>query len=372
MSRLRLLLLAEQLRRSPPGGIGTYVLGLLQGLAALGPGSAPDLTLTASRPPGGRHSEDPLAALGHPVRVSRLPGPLLTRAWDHGLIRGGTGYDVVHAPSLATLEAGGAALVVTVHDLLWRRVPEAYPRRGVRWHEAALGRALRRADRFVVPAQVVADDLVAAGAPPESVTVIPMGCDHLPPPDHRAAAAHLAALGVSGPFLLSVGTVEPRKNLHRLVEAYGAVRDALPEPWPLVMVGPSGWGAQVQPQAGVVEAGIVSSAELAGLYASARLLAYVPLIEGFGLPPVEAMGLGTPVVSSPLPSTEGAAYEVDPEDVASIAAGLLRVATDDEARAVLVQRGTERSVELSWESIARRHVELWEQARAHAVPGSAP
>jgi len=372
VSRLRLLLLAEQLRRSASGGIGTYVIGLLQGLAALGPEVAPDLTLTASRPPGGGHGADPLAALGHPLRVSRLPGPLLTRAWDHGLVRGGGRYDVIHAPSLATPEVRGPALVVTVHDLLWRRIPEAYPRHGRRWHEAALGRALRRADRFVVPAQAVADDLVAAGAPSGAVTVIPMGSDHLPPPDHRAAAAHLAALGVSGPFLLSVGTVEPRKNLQRLVEAYGAVRDALPEPWPLVMVGPSGWGADVRPQAGVVEAGVVTSAELAGLYASARLLAYVPLIEGFGIPPVEAMGLGAPVVSSPLPSTDGAAFEVDPEDVASIAAGLLRVATDEEVRADLVRRGTERSAALSWESIARRHVDLWERTRAHSVPGGSP
>ncbi len=98
----------------------------------------------------------------------------------------------------------------------------------------------------------------------------------------------------------------------------------------------------------------------------------MPLIEGFGLPPVEAMALGTPVVSSPLPSTEGAAFEVDPGDVASIAQGLLRVATDEAARAVLVQRGIERSAALSWESIARRHVELWEQLRTHSVRGGAP
>ena len=166
----------------------------------------------------------------------------------------------------------------------------------------------------------------------ESITVIPMGSDHLPPPDIGGAAAHLASLGVHGPFLLSVGTLEPRKNLRRLVEAYESIRDELPEPWPLVMVGPSGWGEQVPPGPGVVHAGSVSAGELSGLYASARLLAYVPLIEGFGLPPVEAMSVGTPVVASPLPSTGGAAREVDPNDTASIAAGLLDVATDEPVR----------------------------------------
>ncbi len=360
MSRLRVLLLAEQLRRSAAGGIGTYVRGLLQGLddlARTDPGAAPGLTLTASRPPAGE--PDPLAELGHDLRTSVLPGPLLTRAWDHGLVRAPSDMDLVHAVSLATLEPGRSPLVVTVHDLLWRRVPDAYPARGRRWHEAALRRALRRADHFIVPADVVADDLVDAGASRRDITTVPMGSDHLPPPDAAAAAAHLARLGVEGPFLLSVGTLEPRKNLQRLVEAYGTIRDALPEPWPLVMVGPSGWGEQVAPTTGVVHAGSVSSEELAGLYAASRLLAYVPLIEGFGLPPVEAMSVGTPVVASPLPSTGGAAFEVDPNRTDSIAAGLLEVATDEATRDELIRRGTARSAELTWSSIAGRHRDVW-------------
>ncbi len=367
MSRLRVLLLVEQLRRSAAGGIGTYVLGLLQGIAELavtGDGGAhddaPELTLMASRPPRGE-PVDPLARLGHDLRTSTLPGPLMTRAWDHGLLRAPTGIDVVHAVSLASLEPGPVPMVVTVHDLLWRRVPDAYPARGRRWHEAALTRALRRADHFVVPADVVAADLEEAGASPDSITVIPMGSDHLPPPDIGGAAAHLATLGVHGPFLLCVGTVEPRKNLRRLVEAYESIRDDLPEPWPLVMVGPPGWGEQLTPGPGVVHAGTVSAAELSGLYASARLLAYVPLIEGFGLPPVEAMSVGTPVVASRLPSTGGAALEVDPDDTAAIAAGLYTVATDEPTRSELIRLGSIRAAELSWASIARRHLEVWDR-----------
>ncbi len=173
------------------------------------------------------------------------------------------------------------------------------------------------------------EDLQQAGAPGDAITVIPMGSDHLPPPDLEAASTLLSRLGVHGPFLLSVGTLEPRKNQARLIAAYERVRGLLPEPWPLVMVGPSGWGKQVRPEAGVVLAGLVSPAELSALYAMTRLLAYVPLIEGFGIPPVEAMAFGAPVVASPLPSTAGAAFEVDPHDVESIAEGLLRVATDD-------------------------------------------
>jgi len=286
--RLRALVVVEQLRLRSPGGIGTYARGLLQGLGELGDGT-PELELLASRPPG---RPDPLEALGHPVRASVFPGPVLTRLWDRGVLSAPSGFDVVQAVSLATLETGGTPLVSTVLDLLWRRLPEAYPDRGRAWHEAALHRSLRRAERWIVPADVVAHDLIDAGAPEAGVTVIPLGSDHLPPPDDAAGAALLARLGVDGPFLLSVGTLEPRKNLPRLLDAYRRVRGELPEPWPLVMVGPTGWGEQLPAQDGVVCTGLVAPAELSSLYARARLLAYVPLIEGFGLPPVEAMVVG--------------------------------------------------------------------------------
>jgi glycosyltransferase involved in cell wall biosynthesis len=362
MTGMRMLMMVEQLRRPASGGIGTYIRGLLQGLEDLGASERPDVTLVASRSTSDQRRPDPLTGLGYAVRAYPVPGPLLTRAWDSGLLRGSRGFDVVQATSLSTLEPGRAALVTTVHDLLWRRVPEAYPARGRMWHEAALRRALRRSDRFIVPADVVAVDLVEAGAPADSVHVIPMGSDHLPPPDEAAASRLLSTMGVDGPFLLSVGTLEPRKNLPRLVDAYERVRSSLPEPWPLVLVGPSGWGARVKPATGVVLTGMVTPPELSALYAMARLLAYVPLEEGFGLPPVEAMALGTPVVASPLPSTAGAAFEVDPLDTDSIAGGLLTVATDEQQRDRLRHLGRERTGQLHWSGIARQHLSVWELA----------
>ncbi|MGA8725732.1 MAG: glycosyltransferase family 1 protein, partial [Acidimicrobiales bacterium] len=362
-ARMRLLVVAEQLRRPAPGGIGTYARGLLKGIAGLDEGDRPEVELLASRPPGGTHRADPLVELGRPVRTSALPGVVLTRAWDHGLLRAPSDADVVHAVSLSTLVTRRAPLVVTVHDLLWRTLPDAYPARGRQWHESALRRALARADRFVVPSDEVALELSAEGAPREVVSVIPMGSDHLPPPDHTAAAARLARLGVRGPFLLSVGTLEPRKNQVRLLQAYSDIRSRLPDGWSLVLVGPEGWGDRITPPPGVVLAGTVPAAELAALYSRARLLAYVPLVEGFGLPPVEAMALGAPVVASPLPSTVGAAFEVDPCDVDSIGEGILRVAVDDELRADLVRRGKDRTSGLTWSSIARSHLAVWRAAR---------
>jgi glycosyltransferase involved in cell wall biosynthesis len=351
------LLVAEQLRRQVPGGIGTYVRGLASGLEALDGG--PDVTLWASRHGGG---DDPIAALGR-VRTSSMPSKLLTRAWDVGLGGAPEGYDVVHATSLAVPPGRGTPVSVLVHDVAFRHVPEAYPRRGLRWHEAALQRAIERARVLAAPSDDTADDLVAAGAPAERVRVFtdPYGCDHLPSADAEATAALLQRLRIDGEYLLTVSTLEPRKNLRRLVAAYRAARPRLPEPWPLMVVGPSGWGEELAPEPGVVLAGMVPAPVLAGLYGRARLLAYVPLMEGFGLPAVEAMYACAPVVASPMPSTGGAAFEVSPTDTDGIADALVEVAGQEGVRSRLVTAGVLRSSELTWAAAAKRHVELWSE-----------
>jgi alpha-1,3-rhamnosyl/mannosyltransferase len=178
----------------------------------------------------------------------------------------------------------------------------------------------------------------------------------------------LDRLGVREGFLLTVGTLQPRKNLRRLLEAYDRARPSLAEPWPLVVVGTAGWG-EALPAAdvphGVLLAGEVRGAELAGLYRLARCLAFVPLVEGFGLPPVEAMRECTPVVASAVPSVAGtgAALEVDPLDVTAIAAALVKASSDERVRAELVTAGIELTAGLTWEAAARRHVELWQAMR---------
>lgn len=381
----RVLVVVEQLRRRVPGGIGRYTVGLLEGLRAQAggradaeqPSLAESVTLYASRAAGA--TPDPLARFGFEVQTSRLPGRLLTRAWDHGLGAVPPGHQVVHAVSLAVPplpsgKGGRPALCVAVHDLAWRRYPEATTPRGRRWHEAALRRALDRADAVVVPSVQVADELSAAtpGGPP--VTVIRWGADHLPPADGRRTTDLLAGQGVEGPYVLSVGTLEPRKNLGRLVDAYRRAVPSLPEPWPLLVAGPRGWGegvpgASPEGPGRVVRLGPVDDEVLAGLYAGARLFAYVPLAEGYGFPPVEAMAAGAPVVAgagvpSVLPDTPGpsepAALVVDPEDVDAMAEAIVVVATDEERRRELVRRGRELVAARTWSSVAGHHRRLWD------------
>jgi glycosyltransferase involved in cell wall biosynthesis len=331
---VRVLVVAQQLRRAAPGGIGTYLGALVSAVS-----DHVDVTLFGDR--------------------SRLPGPVLTRAWDRGLLRAPGGFDIVHAPALATpVPRDDTPLVVALHDLAWREVPEAFPARGRRWHEQALQRAVRRGAHFAVPTAAT------AAAVPQAHVLDPMyGCDHLPPADHAGARALLDRLGVRSPYLLTVGTLEPRKNLPRLVEAFIRARPLLPEPWPLVVVGFPGWGPSLSPQPGVVPAGSVPGAVLAALYSGARCVAYVPLLEGWGLPAVEAMAACVPVVASPMPSTGAAALEVDPLDPAAIAEALVVAAGDDRRRAELVTAGLLRAAELTWAAAGRAHVELWKSLR---------
>jgi glycosyltransferase involved in cell wall biosynthesis len=375
-STVSVLLAVEQLRRRVPGGIGAYARGLLGGLAvAATEGDGVEVALLASRAPGG--AADPLAALGRPLHTSRLPSRLLTRAWDHGLSRAPAGYDIVHSVSLASPQLRHSSperLVVTVHDVAWHRHPEATTRRGARWHESVLQRADRSGAALVVPSRLVAADLSAMGIAESRLTVVSSGADHLPPPDPGATDELLGRLGIAGDFLLTVGTLEPRKNVDRLVQAFALVRDSLPGPWPLVIVGPSGWGPEpAEPVAAdhVVFTGPVSDVVLSELYQRARAFAYVPLTEGYGLPPLEAMRVGVPtVVSDEVPSVHdlgavepASARIVDPHDLDDIARGLFAVLLDDVLREQLARRGAAYASARTWRAAARAHIDLWRSLR---------
>lgn len=348
-------IVVEQLRRRVPGGIGTYTRGLLDGLSLLGH-RGPGVSLVASG--HWARGVDPLRRWGFPVRTLPLPGPVTTRLWDRGVgvprLRG-----LTHATSFAHPPTEGP-LSVMIHDLAFREVPEAFPERGRQWHERRLQHSLRSAERFVVPTTRTADALVGAGAPSARVVVIEEGADHLPPADRAGAARLLADAGINDRFVLTVGTIEPRKNLARLFEAYA--RSGLADTgWSLAVVGADGWGdAPGAIPTGVRLLGAPSDEVLSGLYAEAEAFVYVPLVEGFGLPPVEAMGAGTAVIASTeVPSVGSAAHRVDPADTDAIAAALSLV-PDESFRSELVARGLQHVLGMTWQRCAAAHVELWE------------
>jgi glycosyltransferase involved in cell wall biosynthesis len=354
------LLIIDQLRHAVPGGIGTYVRGLLQGLDELvtaGELSRSTVQLYASRAP----RPDPLSELGFSLSSSRLSSAVLSRAWRVGALPVGVSGGLVHALSLQ-VPPSRAALVVTVHDLAWREVPEAYSAHGRRWHEHQLGVVREQAAGVVVPDVTVADQLIAAGLARTRIEVIEHGSDHLAPADERACEELLAALEVTGSFFLSVGTLEPRKNLTRLMAGYERARSRLKEAPALLIVGPRGWGGGLgMPVQGVKLAGAVSPGVLAALYRRARLLAYVPLREGYGLPVAEAMRAGLPVLASPVPAAAKGALVVDPLDVAAISDGLVALETTPALRSQLIGEASELSSARTWRRSASAHLELWRE-----------
>ena len=261
-----------------------------------------------------------------------------------GLRRRGHGADVLHCTTFRGPASASVPVVVTVHDLAVLRYPETFPR----WHRlygrAGLRRVLQRAAAVVAVSELTKGEVVdLAGVPPERIRVVSNGVDPVFSPLPTVSR---------GAYVLAVGTLEPRKNLARAVEA---ARLAGVE---LRVVGARGWGGVDVPG----WLGEVPDSELASLYRGARCVLYPSLYEGFGLPVLEAMACGTPVVTSRGTAMEeiagGAAVLVDPLDAQAIADG---IADAERRHDELVALGLARSRAFTWESAADEIERLWRE-----------
>ena len=258
--------------------------------------------------------------------------------------RGAAGLDLLHCTTFRAPLRPRMPLVVTVHDAGVLRHPEAFPR----WHRttgaAALRSAVGVADAVVAVSDFTRDELVELLAvPAERIRVVPNGVEPV-------FTAHGAA--AAGDYVVAVGTLEPRKNLARVV---AGARLAGVE---LRIAGMAGWGA-VRVDGWVGEP---TDEALATLYRGARCLVYPSLYEGFGIPVLEAMACGTPVVTSRGGATEeiagGAAVLVDPHDPASIAAGIEEASA---RRSELVPLGLARAASFRWDAVADAVETLWRE-----------
>lgn len=352
----------DQLWFEAPGGIGTYVKELLWELLRQGVDLVP-FSSKWRRPP----MIAPLTTDG------RFPGVelpvsirLLYPAWNYlrrpSLPRELARADIVHATNPAAIPPvrSHQRLVVTVHDLTFERFPELYPKRWLALYRRGLKVAAAEAAAIVVPSVHVRDELVATGVDRARLHVTPLASGMREP--DAAARLDRDDHGITPPYVLAVGTVEPRKNLPRLVRAYRRLA-AEGFPHALVILGPEGWGStELQREIdrggpGRIMRSELSDDELAAAYADADAVAYVSLYEGFGLPVLEAMSMGAAVVASDtsaIPEVAGdAALLVDPTDEDAVAAALRRLLQEPDLREDLSRRGRERAAAFSWEATAR-------------------
>jgi glycosyltransferase involved in cell wall biosynthesis len=373
MVGLRVALHAGQLDQPVPGGIGRYVEGLLRHL--------PEAGVTVERFGGGRWLYDSWHRFRRPV--VRVPG------------------DLVHAPSLGIPPAGRRPLVVTIHDLAFQTHPECYPPRGLAFHERGLAIARAEAAAVVVPSEATAAELRDAGFEPERIHVAHHGIDigalsplQTPGPDFPAAslnpmqAMHPHWQPSQGPlgtpvsaggdhdtpvlgleprsYILFVGTVEPRKGIDVLLAAHTALRGTHPD-LRLVIAGPPGWGATPMLDGpGVVAPGRIDEVTLDALYRGAAALAVPSRAEGFGLPALEAMARGCPVVASDagaLPEVVGeGGLLVKPGDADALAGALDKLLTDPALAASLGAAGHRRAATFTWSACTAAHVAAYEAA----------
>ncbi len=356
------------------GGVGRYVDGLIEALDAAGA----DLALVCQRADAERyarvapHSEvvPGPAAISH--RAARL-------AWEQTAIAKlaeQVGADVVHSPHYTMPLRAGRPVVVTIHDLTFFTEPSMHSAVKGTFFRSATRTALRRAARVIVPSKATRDELVRVlDADATEVDVAYHGVDskafRIPTTEEKARVSARLGLGESF-YLAFLGTLEPRKNVPALVRGWVRAVADREDPPALVLAGGSGWDDEVDTAVAavpghltVLRPGYLRYADLPGFLGGASLVAYPSFGEGFGLPVLEAMACGAPVLTTPrlsLPEVGGDAVAYTEPDADAIAHNIASLLDDPERRDALAAAGHKRSAEFTWAASAEAHLASYELA----------
>lgn len=369
---MKVALHVDQLFLTVPGGVGTYIRNLVPALARRDPSL--EVTLFHARFDPPKPAEPWMTAFADEELAGSIRSlyPRWNLAGRPALPAPLRSADLVHAMSGSAIPpvADGQRLVVTVHDLAFDRYPGMFPRPWRAMYRLGLRAAVRRAHAIVTPSRSTAEDLLSrTNVEPRKLHVVPEAAA-LPESDVDVGEA-LSRLKLMPPYVLFVGTIEPRKNLVRLVRAYRRVA-ATGVPHSLVLAGPLGWHHEslmrelaLEGPGEIVMTGALAPDELDAVYRAADAFVYPSVYEGFGLPVLEAMTRGVPVVASntsSLPEVTGdAAIGVNPRSVRELAAAIESLCTDVDLADRLAAAGRRRAERFSWDETAARTAEVYEQ-----------
>jgi glycosyltransferase involved in cell wall biosynthesis len=290
--------------------------------------------------------------------------------------------DLYHSPDFVLPPLRHARGILTVHDLAFLMRPDCADERLRAYLEGVVPRSVQRADFIVADSENTRNDLVVLlGVAPAAISVVPGGVEprFVPVTDVNLLQRARHTLGVGdAPFVLAIGVIEPRKNLNRLMDAFFALkqRGKVPPDLKLVLAGGKGWlvdgifehHAASPIHADICMPGFVPDEMLPAIYSAAEVLAFPSLYEGFGLPILEAMACGTPVVASLascLPEVaEGAALMIEPTDVDGLSAALELALLDTPLRTRLIEQGRQRAARYTWQSAAALLLQVYQKVAA--------
>jgi glycosyltransferase involved in cell wall biosynthesis len=356
------------------GGVGRYVDGLLGALDKI----EVDLVVVCQRADAERYSRllHNATVIPAPAAVTHRPARLAWEQTGLPLLAQQVGAGVLHSPFYTCPLRAASPVTVTIHDATFFTEPEHYDKSKRTFFRSAIKTSLRRAARVIVPSKATRDELIRLlDADPTRIDVAYHGVDHdafhVPSEDEKARVRARLGLGDTQ-YVAFLGAKEPRKNVPNLIRGWVlATADREPAP-ALVVAGGSGHDDEIDQAVGEVPAklrllrpGYLRYADLPGYLGGALVAAYPSHGEGFGLPVLEAMACGAPVLTTPrlsLPEVGGDAVAYTGESPEEIARDLGELLDDEARRANLAKAGVERAKEFNWESSAEVHLAAWTRA----------
>jgi glycosyltransferase involved in cell wall biosynthesis len=347
------------------GGVGRYVDGLLGALGTHNGGGV-EVSVVALRTDAERYTRMLPAAdvVAAPAAVAHRPARLAWEQTGLPLLAQQVGADVLHSPYYTCPMRAGCPVTVTVHDATFFTEPEHYDKSRRTFFRSAIKTSLRRASRVIVPSKASRDELIRL-----------LNAFHVPSDEEKARVRARLGLATTD-YVAFLGAKEPRKNVPNLIRGWVRAVQDRPTPPALVIAGGQGHDddidravADVPANLRLLRPGYLRYADLPGFLGGALVAAYPSYGEGFGLPILEAMACGTPVLTTPrlsLPEVGGDAVAYTSEDPDRIATDLAALLDDESRRQTLAKAGVDRAKDFTWESSAEVHVASWSRAASLA------